>query len=75
MKQLEADFIAKMIRNLDVDLEVKKELAETIGSGLFHMDQFFNLKRFKNLAELSLDEQENTRGKKVYLKSKDYRYR
>ena len=50
MKQKEADIIAKAIRNSSKTLKDKKEIANVIISEMLKIDQFFNYKRFNNLA-------------------------
>ena len=50
MKQIEADLIAKGIRNLDVSLEDKKRCVNFICEHITQLDQFFNTKRFHDIA-------------------------
>ena len=50
MQQREADIIAKAIRNSSKTLKDKKEIANVIISEMLKIDQFFNWKRFNNLA-------------------------
>ena len=50
MLQKEADIVAKAIRNSSKTLKDKKEIADVIISEMLKIDQFFNYKRFNNLA-------------------------
>ena len=50
MLQKEADIVAKAIRNSSKTLKDKKEIADVIISEMLKIDQFFNWKRFNNLA-------------------------
>ena len=50
MQQREADIVAKAIRNSSKTLKDKKEIANVIISEMLKIDQFFNWKRFNNLA-------------------------
>lgn len=50
MKQIEADLIAKGIRNLDVSPEDKKRCVNFICEHITQLDQFFNTKRFRDIA-------------------------
>jgi len=50
MLQLEADIVAKAIRNSSKTLKDKKEIANVIVNEMLKRDQFFNWKRFNNLA-------------------------
>jgi hypothetical protein len=56
MKQIEADLIAKAIRNCRSSLEDKKDITDTICREILYRDQFFNTKRFRNLAIHTLPE-------------------
>ena len=56
MIQLEADIIAKAIRNSSKTLKDKKEISEMIIKEMFIRDQFFNSKRFLTLAVQELPE-------------------
>jgi hypothetical protein len=55
MKQLEADIIAKAIRNSEISLGEKADICKMICSEMLKQDQFFNQKRFMSLAILELD--------------------
>ena len=56
MKQIEADMIAEMIRNLDCPLDQKKNYIDAVCVEMFKIDQFFNTKRFRTIASQVLDE-------------------
>ena len=51
MQQLEADIIAKAIRNLTrTPIGYKEEFVSAICKGMLLRDQFFNVKRFRTIA-------------------------
>ena len=50
MHKREADIIAKAIRTSSKTLKDKKEIADVIVTEMLKIDQFFNWKRFNNLA-------------------------
>lgn len=50
MKQREADLVAKSIRNCRSSLEDKKDIVDMICEELLKEDQFFNTKRFRDIA-------------------------
>ena len=54
MKQLEADIIAKGIRNLECDLSMKQSCINFICKEMLKVDQFFNERRFITLASQEL---------------------
>jgi len=57
MKQYEADAIAKGIRNqLKIPIGYKTELVDIICKVITDKDQFFNRKRFRDIALLTLPE-------------------
>jgi hypothetical protein len=55
MKQEESDLLAKIIRNLNISPGLKEEIVTEVCKRFFEHDQFFNVKRFRNLANLNLD--------------------
>ena len=59
MKQFEADALAKVVRNLKVPLDVKRQISSDIVKTFLNLDQFFNAKRFKGMADLDLDDNYN----------------
>ena len=56
MKQIEADVIAKMIRNLECPLDQKKNYIDSVCYEMMKRDQFFNTNRFRTVASQVLDE-------------------
>lgn len=56
MKQYELDIIAKAIRNCRSRLEDKKDIVDMICDEMLKVDQFFNTRRFRNLAEHQFDD-------------------
>ena len=59
MLQREADVVAKAIRNLRVPLNVKHDITDFIVYNMLKADQFFNHKRFRELAVLTLEDNYN----------------
>jgi len=56
MKQMEADAIAKAIRNrTKVPIGYKTELVDAFCAVMVEQDQFFNVKRFRDFALMELD--------------------
>ena len=58
MKLIEADLLAKTIRNLEIPLDIKKEISENVAKVFFERDPSFDVRRFKTLADISLDTDE-----------------
>jgi len=57
MKQAEADAVAKRIRNhTTIPIGYKEELVNAICYALTEQDQFFNIKRFKDMALMEFPE-------------------
>ena len=54
MQQQEADIIAKGIRNLECDLELKQKCIKFICTEMHNLNQFFNTKRFTTIASQTL---------------------
>ena len=59
MLQREADLIAKSIRNLNAPLNLKHDMCDFICREMLKDNQFFNHKRFRELAVLTLDDEYN----------------
>lgn len=66
MKQYEADAIAKSIRNCRSSLEDKKDIVDMICDEMLKIDQFFNVKRFRDVAIQKLPDGWPNKMDKIY---------